>query len=351
MTIREATPQDNKDLQKLQSACPQGSSLIVSTVNTPDFFARTKAYEWSKVFVACDGHRIVGSAACAIREGLVAGKIRPFGYGFQIFVSPDCRRKGVAKRLQQHVESYFTQNGAVLFYCLIMEDNVASMRLFEGEGFERHRTLVMPGVPVYKKMGVESKGKVKTIDFRDLVYVAEVLNQTWKGFELYKPTSAEELSHFFNRTPACGPNNLLAFECDGEILACLGFWDWSQITRVTVQSLSLKMRMIGCALTFAGIFRSMPQSLKPGQTLKQVVLTPIGFKDPTHLGTLVRHVNNEALEMGIEQVFCICQKNHPLLEALKGFIRIDTAMHLYVKSLGGNISISDGPVFIDGIDL
>lgn len=45
MYIREATPDDNKELQELQAKCPQGKTLIVSTVNTPDFFARVKAYE------------------------------------------------------------------------------------------------------------------------------------------------------------------------------------------------------------------------------------------------------------------------------------------------------------------
>ena len=52
MFIREATLNDNEELQQLQIQCPQGTSLIVSTVNTPDFFARAKAYESYKVYVA-----------------------------------------------------------------------------------------------------------------------------------------------------------------------------------------------------------------------------------------------------------------------------------------------------------
>jgi hypothetical protein len=52
MDIREAVLEDTHELQKLQAQCPQGRSLIVSTVNTPDFFARVKAYESYKVYVA-----------------------------------------------------------------------------------------------------------------------------------------------------------------------------------------------------------------------------------------------------------------------------------------------------------
>jgi hypothetical protein len=37
MHIREATPKDNDALQALQARCPMGTSLVFSTVNTPNF--------------------------------------------------------------------------------------------------------------------------------------------------------------------------------------------------------------------------------------------------------------------------------------------------------------------------
>jgi len=59
VNIREATPKDNHELQELQAKCPQGTKLVVSLVNTPDFFARAKAYESSKVCVASEEERII----------------------------------------------------------------------------------------------------------------------------------------------------------------------------------------------------------------------------------------------------------------------------------------------------
>jgi hypothetical protein len=81
------------------------------------------------------------------------------------------------------------------------------------------------------------------------------------------------------------------------------------------------------------------------------MLAPIGFKEPAHLTLLLRYLNNGALSRGIEQIFCICESSHPLLNSMKGFIRINTGVNLYVKSLKPNIWISDKPVFIDGIDM
>ena len=348
MNIREALPEDNDELQELQAKCPQGTTLVASNVNTPDFFARAKAYESYKIFVACEGGRIIGSAACVLRNAIVNGKISRVGYVFQAFVSPDARRKGVASRLLQQREDYLSQQGAVLIYTLIIEGNLPSMQYVERRGFNLHRTLVMPALVVRKEMNVPSMGRIRPVISGDLATVAELLNETWQGFEFYEPTSAEALTQFINRTPAYSSDSLLVLEDQGEILACLGFWDWSQIMRITVKALSLKMRMIGFLLTTT---RILPEFLKPGDIMKQIMLTPIGFKDPSHLAVLVRYVNNQALLSGIQQIFCICERDHMLLRSMKGFIRVNTAMHLYVMLLQQNISLSDTKVFIDGIDM
>jgi hypothetical protein len=95
----------------------------------------------------------------------------------------------------------------------------------------------------------------------------------------------------------------------------------------------------------------MPRIAKPGQTLKQWCLTPVGFKDVADLAVLFRYVNNQALARGIEQIFSVCERDHQLLNSIKGFFRADVLVHLYVKPLQPNVALSDQPVFVDGIDL
>ena len=111
------------------------------------------------------------------------------------------------------------------------------------------------------------------------------------------------------------------------------------------------MRIIGSILDLVGRLRPMPRSVNAGDTLNQIMLTPIAFKEPAHLTPLLRYMNNEALSSGIEQIFFICESSHRLLESVKGFIRINTGVNLYVKSLKSNILIGDKPVFVDGIDM
>jgi N-acetylglutamate synthase-like GNAT family acetyltransferase len=351
MNIREATSDDNQKLQELQAKCPQGKTLIVSIVNTPDFFARCKAYELYKVYVAHEGNRIIGSHACAMRNAMLNGKLNKIGYSFQTFISPDHRKKGLAKKLLQYMEDHLIQNGAALVYGLIMEGNLPSMKLVESLGFKLHRTLVMPGLAIYKEMEVAHKGAIRPMASEELVSASDLLNDTWQGYDFYEPTSAEALIRFVNRTPAYSLNHLLVLEDQGEILACLGFWDWGQIMKITMKARSLKMQMMGSLIDIARNFRPLPRIPRPGDTLKQWCLTPMGFKDPKYLAVLLRYLNNLALQRGIEQIFCICKRDHALLSSTKGFIHVDTAMHLYVKTFQQNVISGDKPVFIDGIDL
>jgi len=348
MEIREAVPDDNDALKKLQAKCPQGNDLIVSVVNTPDFFARAKAYESYKVYAACEGDTIIASHACALRNALVSGKLSRVGYSFQTFVHPNHRKKNLAKRLLQNMEDHLIQNGAVLVYGLIIEKNLPSIKLVESLGFKLHRKLVMPSILIRKEVAIQSREKIRSATSDDLTNVAKLLNETWQNHELYEPASAEILARFISRIPKFSMENLLVLEDRGEILACLGFWDWSQVMKLTLKSLNLKTKIISRLLF---ITRVLPQALKPGDQLNQILLTLIGYKEPSHLAILIRYINNFAFKKNIKQIFCISERNHPMLNSLKGFIRISTNIFLYIKPLKDNLKLHEAPVFIDGIDM
>ena len=350
MYIREANPDDNDELQQLQAQCPQGQSLIISTVNTPDFFARAKAYASYRVYVACEDSRIVGSAALAIHEAVLNGDTRRVGYEFQYFTSPDYRRQGVARSLHQHIEAYFREQDTALSFLVTVEGNLPSIRLFESQGYRMHRALVVPVLLAYKAEDVPSREKIRSITSKDLDAVAELLNQTWQGYDLYEPHTAESLAQLIDRLSAYSFDNLLVLEDRGEILACLGYWDWSQITQITVQAITPRLRMIGLLFDVARLIRPMPRTPMPGTTMKQWSLTPIGFKDPAHLVPLLRFVNNQAVERGVDQICCVCERSHALLGSMKGLFRTDVGLHLLVKPLEQAL-IGDDPVFLDGIDI
>jgi len=350
MDIREASPDDNQALQDLQARCPQGTTLVVSLVNTPDFFARVKAYPAYRVYVACEDDTIIGSGAVAIRDGMVDGRPCRVGYEFQAFVAPEARRRGVAGALHRCREQYLIDQGATMSYALTLEGNSPAMAHLEYEGFVPHRTLVMPILHVYRQMSVPPAAKIRSAQRGDLPDVAELMNQTWRGCDLYQPTSAERLAAFVERTPAYTLDDLLVLESGGKVTACLGCWDWGAIIRVSVEALNWKLRMTRVMTDVVRWFRPTPTVPRIGATLRQGCLTPIGFAAVEQLVPLLCCVNNRALARGIEQLLWLWEPGHSLLGCLKGFFRTDVAMRLYVKPLG-DVKPPANPVFVDAIDL
>lgn len=348
MHIREALPTDNHELQAVQARCSQGTNLVVSTLNRPDFFARAKAYETSRVLVAYEDDQIIGSAACAVRKAVVSGKPAMVGYLFQAFVAPEQRRKGIATQLLRERENYLAEQGADLIYTLIMDGNIPSMKYVESQGYVLKRSVVMPGLAAIKEMVVPPVGTIRPAIFRDLEAVSELMNDTWEGFQLYEPVSSTSLERFIARTPAFSIDNLLVLEADGAILSCLGFWDWSRVMEVKVLALSLRMKILGWFLVTGRVLPTFPSA---GDILNQMMLITIGFREPDHLAPLIRHINNIAIEKGIQQIFFICERDNGLLKSIQGFTKIDTTIHVYIKSLNPALQFGEQPVYIDGIDM
>jgi GNAT superfamily N-acetyltransferase len=348
--VRAAIAGDNQALQDLQAQCPMGASLIVSAVNTPDFFARAKAYERYQVFVACYNDRIIGSAAAAIREAMINGDQRRIGYEFQYFTSPDYRKQGVAEMLHRRIEDYFNNERIVHTFLVIMEGNTPSIRFFERQGFKLYRTLAMPTVFSYRTVEVPPVGQVRPITPEDMADVAELLNETWKGYDFYEPHTPQSLGCFIDRTPAFTYNDFVVLENRNKIFACVGAWDWSQITKLNVKALSFRLKMINFLMDFVSHFRPMPRPVKPGTTLRQWGLTLLGFKAPEYLAALIRHLNNVATQKEIDQILCVCERDHEILHALKGLFHVNVGIHLYVKPFDTEWNAKNR-VFLNGIDL
>jgi GNAT superfamily N-acetyltransferase len=345
--VREALPGDGPALKALQARCPEGEGLVVDVVNEPDFFARAKAYGEPKIFAACEGERVVGSVACALREVEVAGAPTRVGYMFQAFVAPEARRRGVLAGLLAAAEEHLRARGARLSYALIIEGNAPSARAFAKAGYRPHRPLVLAGVPVFRKMPRRADALVRASRPADLGAAAALLNETWRGHALRELFSAEQLSRRIEETPAYREGSPLLLEVGGALKACAGVWERSRVTRITVRALSLRLRLLGAALAVARRLAPLPRVPKPGETLKQWTLTPVGGA-PGDLRELLYEINNQALGAGVDQLFLLCERGHPMLGALGGLYRVDVGCALFLKPLAAGLTLGDAPVYAEG---
>jgi GNAT superfamily N-acetyltransferase len=350
MEVREATSSDNQVLQALQARCPQGTSLIATVVNTPDFFARAKAYQEYRVYAASEHDQVIASAACGLRRAVIGAELHQVGYEFQYFTDPDHRGRGAARRLRESIEAWLVDRGASLSYALIMEANFPSIRLFEGQGFRRHRAVQLHVMLVYKEFDMAVHRVVRPIQAADYAAVAELLNRTWRDHDLYEPASADAVARLLARLPALDLGYVWVLQDGDRITACVAAWDISRITQLTVQALPVRYQILQAALKAVRLVRPAPRIPSVGEGWKQWCLPLIAFEEPEHLGVLLRYVNNAALHRGADQVLLIGERGDRLSVALKGLLSLTIDGYLYVKPLEV-VSLGSNPVHVPGIDL
>ena len=262
----------------------------------------------------------------------------------------EARRSGVAGKLCRQREEYLERHGAVLIYSLIMEGNKPSMRYLEKQGYEQRRRLRVSGLYVHKQTDIEADSEVRRATVDDLAQVADLINTTWAGHELREPASAESLHAVIDRMPGYEIDNLLVAERDIGITACAGYWQWDKVMEITVQSLSARMKLDALRMKAERLVHPMPDSLKPGQQLRQIMLTPLAFRVAEDLPALVRTISNIAIAKQADVMYALSEPDSPMLDALGDYIHTDSDVHLYVKTLSSNIR-DDHPIIVPGTDL
>lgn len=133
--LRSARLDDNAALCALARRCPQGRRIRFFH-ERDDFRERCRQHAAADVFVIERDAQIVGAAAVARKPMWLGGDWRSTAYIFDLMVDPAHRGRGLARRLLD--AAWRSCPGVRLHYAYILEDNVASRRLFESAGFEAY---------------------------------------------------------------------------------------------------------------------------------------------------------------------------------------------------------------------
>jgi GNAT superfamily N-acetyltransferase len=320
----------------MESTAQRAEGFTFVFVNTPDFFSRANAYDDATVFLAEEGGEVAGSAAVAVREAIVNGVPRQIAYEFQYFTDAKHRRKGVARRLREEIESHLRLRGVDLTTAVVAGNNEPSKALFAGAGFRMHAELTGRFMTVHPHADLRRNPAIRRATVLDLEGMARLLNDTWGGRDFYQPLNADTLESFYRRTPAIGLDRTLVYEEDGEILACAGMWDWSAVQQMRVETVDPGLDGKG---------------FHAGTVLRNWGISPVGFRDPDHLLALLRVAGNRAVEDAVAQIALVDDARGALTAAGEGLPGLAVPLGFWVKPLRPGLALSDRPVYLDMIDL
>ena len=331
--FRKANKDDNDSLILLQRKCPQGTNLVLGLDSSPDYFARSKPYEDWRVFVAVENDKIIGSAGCAVRDTFVGGRLLKTAFLYGLMVDPQHRRKGIAKKLHTNLEQFALKRDVDLIYLIVTEENIPSMNLVANMGFRRVKDCAVFSLMVYKKHLDTGDGVVRSMVEGDVPKVVDLINNTFHDYDFFAPFEIDDFVEYVERMPFFNLQNIQVLEEDGDVKACLGYWDYNKIVRFTVEKFNWRMKLLSLTTKILGLFTEMPDIPKPGETLKSYSLTTLAYEDIESIARLIEHVDNIALNEGIRFLNMPIDPQSPIATVVSKFKHVKVKLHIFVKKL------------------
>ncbi|MGI9590623.1 MAG: GNAT family N-acetyltransferase, partial [Myxococcota bacterium] len=181
-----------------------------------------------------------------------AGERRPAVYVSNLRVTPELRRRGVARALARFgldlVDERLGPEAVV--YSALMGGNVLSAELVEQLGFRATGPVQGALVPGRRTPPRAPGGlSVRLAHASDFPLFAAGANAFYAEHDLWSPLSEASLADFAAREVAgVRPNQLYVVERAGELLAGLSVSDRTQLVRMVVTRAALPVRLLGRAL-------------------------------------------------------------------------------------------------------
>jgi ribosomal protein S18 acetylase RimI-like enzyme len=331
--IREATEDDNDDLNELQKKCPMGTSFVLGVDSSPDYFARSRPFKDWHVLVAAENNTIIGSAAFAAKDTYVEDRQIKTAYEYGFIVDPLYRRRGIAKKLQRHIEQAALDSNVDLLHLDIIEDNIPSVSLFSKMGFEKAKDCTTFSLMPYKKQKTASEANVRSMDETDVDAVTSLINETYRNYNFFTPYRPNDFLEFLERTPHFDFHNILLLEENDGIKACLGYWEYNKVRKYIVQKLGWKLNLQMHLMRVIGLFTKMPHMPKLGEPFLSYNLVIMAYKNPESIAELIKKVVNIASENKINLIHVTVDPKNPTAAILSQFTHTKMKLGFFTKSL------------------
>jgi ribosomal protein S18 acetylase RimI-like enzyme len=351
--IREATGDDNDALNELQRKCPMGTSFVLGVDSSPDYFARSRPFKDWHVLVAVENNTIIGSAAFAVKDTYVEGRGIKAAYEYGFIVDPLHRRRGIAEKLQKHIEQIALDNNVDVLHLDIIEDNVPSINLFTKIGFEKAKDCVTFSLMPYKKQKIVSEASIRSMDETDVDAVTNLINETYRNYNFFTPYQPNDFLEFLKRTPHFGLHNILLREDNDGVKACLGYWEYNKVRKYIVQKLNWKVNGQMRLMRVIGLFTKMPYIPKLGEPLLSYNLIIMAYRKPESIAELIRKVVNIALENNINFIHVTVDSKNPIAAILSQFTHTKMKLHFFMKPLKQETlpNLGERKLYVDALEM
>ncbi|MBU0596029.1 GNAT family N-acetyltransferase [Candidatus Bipolaricaulota bacterium] len=238
--IREATPQDNEALLRLEAQSPQGTGISI-VIDRDDYFYRSRLHDHCKVLIAEEDDQLVGIMAYAIKDVLLNGVPDKAAYFYDLRGEASYRRsmKRGLFRLWKQAHGEMEEAGAAYIYGHVKADNHDSMNISTKMGARiaaSSNILTLPSLP----------GERPALDNHLDRLDEEIARlESYVGVRPLRPVSFGDA---YRRGAELGYLRGIFRIEQGDSFAQVSAWDLSRIYRGRVLHMPMSLRILGAVL-------------------------------------------------------------------------------------------------------
>jgi ribosomal protein S18 acetylase RimI-like enzyme len=334
---RLATHNDNQQLIELTASAGMAGEISLRIDRKPDFFSLLNMRGESKVFIALEDDRIIGSLCVSLQQVYIDGQIFPFYYVGDFKVAASHRNKGIGLQLCNELANYVVPAGADLAFLNVSKGNSKPFSFFKDR----------PGIPDFDNIGIfkihQFLGRKRkalhpqyTIGTSPAsAEVIEFLNAHYSKYELGSVITKEKLES----------SEIFTIRQKSKIIAVMCLIDTMQLKQNVVTAMSWKMRiLVSCmnAISQVAGISKMPQLNEPVKMIYIKYLAVNGH-DKQLVKTLVAHARNMAYERAYSFASIGLHEKDPFNNCFSGVTKVT------FSSVGMLLSIKDNRSLIEKV--
>jgi hypothetical protein len=257
-------------------------------------------------------------------------------------VDPDHRRKGIATKLGEYVRTIIDQRNVDIHFVIIVEGNTPSINLVNKMGYTLLHDFLRVNVYIAEGQEPTHPEFIRTMQEDDAGIVAKLMNEYYQGYDLYKPFTEESLMEEIERYPFFEIDNISLFEDEKGLKACLGYWDYSKITRY--KPLKIPQEMIDTLIA-----SNAPYIPKLGSTSSIFFPHYAAYRDGECFKDLIRYTNNILQEEEATFLMFPVNEDSHMHNLLTEFPHNVGNTHIYAKPLDGRnfTNLGQNPVYVE----
>jgi GNAT superfamily N-acetyltransferase len=326
IVVRAARADDNAAILTLIRKCPMQADISLTIERDPDFFALSRARGDAHTFIAEIDGELVGCLSAWRRDAWISGHRASVCYVGDLRVSPEHRRRGVARQLGMAMSKFQGKLPVVPYLLAAGDGNTAVAPVaaaFGAVGQPIARLTSWQLLPVVR-LRIATDIDIGTAEERDVGELTALLDDFYRSRDFAPVFGDGGLNRLIASSPGASFSDYLVARRKGRIVAALGVWDASAVKRTRVVGMPLWLRGL-CAIG-RGASRVAPLPPFPRQGtllhfryIRHAVFAP---GDGRALENLVRWAVNAARDRGEHFVLYTCVETDTLCLAVANVPRL-----------------------------